>query len=271
MPAANTTISTGTKQVIKKKAGPPRKTDQLTAKNFIAQLRLLARAKDAAAMQRYFKTGKGEYGEGDIFLGVRTPVLYALVKAFAAMPINEIEKLLVSRYHEARAGAVHIMDKAARNKKTSAERRKALFDLFMRRLDRINNWDLVDIGCLHMTGMYLIDKPRKILYTLAASRNLWKRRVAMVSTCYFIRQGQLTDCFAIATLLLHDKEDLIHKAVGWMLRMAGNKDVKQLLSFLDAHATYMPRTMLRYSMEKLDAKQRSYYLSLKHTITSKKD
>ncbi|HTL09170.1 MAG TPA: DNA alkylation repair protein [Chitinophagaceae bacterium] len=246
---------------------PPQK---LTAKELIAQMRRLSVAEDAAAMQRYFKTGKGEYGEGDIFLGVRTPALVALVKAFAAMPTEQIEILLESPLHEARAAAVHIMDKAARSRKTSAARRKALYELFMRRLDRINNWDLVDIACLHMTGMYLIDKPKKILYTLAVSGNRWKRRVAMVSTCYFIRQGQLKDCFAIATLLLHDKEDLIQKAAGWMLRMAGSKDPQQLYSFLDAHAVDMPRTMLRYSIEKLDDKRKGYYLSLKKKVAATK-
>jgi 3-methyladenine DNA glycosylase AlkD len=134
----------------------------------------------------------------------------------------------------------------------------------MRRHERINNWDLVDLGCLHMTGSYLFDKPRKILFKLAKSKNIWERRSAILSTCYFIRQGELDDTFEIADMLVKDKEDLIHKATGWMLRFAGDKDKKRLLQFLDKHAATMPRTLLRYSIEKLDIKKRDYYLKLKN-------
>jgi 3-methyladenine DNA glycosylase AlkD len=134
------------------------------------------------------------------------------------MPIAEIEKLLESPVHEIRAGAVSIMDKASRNKKISEYRLKEFFDLYMRRHDRINNWDLCDLGCLHMTGSYLFDKPRNILYRMAKSKNVWERRTAILSTCYFIRQDDLDDTFKIAEILVYDKEDLIHKATGWMLR-----------------------------------------------------
>jgi 3-methyladenine DNA glycosylase AlkD len=130
----------------------------------------------------------------------------------------------------------------------------------MRRHDRINNWDLVDLGCLHMTGSYLYDKPRNGLYKLAKSKNIWERRTAILSTCYFIRQGELDDTFEIAELLVNDKEDLVHKATGWMLRFAGVKEPKRLVAFLDRHAATMPRTLLRYAIEHFTPKQRELYM-----------
>jgi len=235
----------------------------VTAKEFIKKLQTMASAKEAEKIQHYFKSGEGQYGAGDKFIGVRMGQLFSLAKEFIEMPVAELEKLLESPVHEIRAGAVSIMDKASRNKKTTAARRKELFDLYMRRHDRINNWDLVDLGCLHMTGSYLYDKPRQILYKMAASANLWERRTAIVTTCYFIRQGDLDDTFKIAALLINDKEDLVHKATGWMLRFAGDKDQKKLLALLDKYAATMPRTMLRYSIEKFDKKKKEYYMGLK--------
>src|SRR5436190_16081940 len=235
----------------------------VTEKKFIEKLKTMASAKEAEKIQRYFKSGEGQYGAGDKFIGVRMGRLFSLAKEFIEMPVAELEKLLESPIHEVRAGAVSIMDKASRNKKTSAARRKELFDLYMRRHDRINNWDLVDLGCLHMTGSYLYNKPHDVLYKLARSKNIWERRTAILSTCYFIRQGEVTDTFKIAELLVNDKEDLIHKAAGWMLRFAGDKDPKKLLSFLDKYAATMPRTLLRYAIEKLTKKQREYYMNLK--------
>ncbi len=138
----------------------------------------------------------------------------------------------------------------------------------MRRHDRINNWDLVDLGCLNMTGSYLFDKPRTILYKLAKSKNLWERRTAILSTCYFIRQGDLADAFKIAEILLNDKEDLVHKATGWMLRFAGDKDPQKLKDFLDKYAATIPRTFLRYSIEKLDKKKREYYMGMAKEINN---
>ena len=155
------------------------------------------------------------------------------------------------------------MDKASRNKKITESRLKEFYELYMRRHDRINNWDLVDLGCLHMTGSYLFYKPRDVLYKLARSKNIWERRTAILSTCYFIRKGEVDDTFKIAELLVKDKEDLIHKATGWMLRFAGDKDHKRLLLFLDKHSAIMPRTLLRYSIEKLDKKLKQYYMDMK--------
>jgi len=155
------------------------------------------------------------------------------------------------------------MDWQARNKKTSESRRKELFDLYLRRHDRINNWDLVDRSAPYVVGGYLVNKPRDVLYKLARSKNMWERRTAIVSTYYFVRQGDVADTFKIAELLLKDDQDLIHKATGGWLREAGKKDPKKLLAFLDKHAATMPRTALRYAIEHLDKKQRTHYLSMK--------
>lgn len=235
---------------------------KLTAKHFIERLKKLQSDKEAEKLQRYFKTGKGEYGEGDTFIGVQMEKVFSLAKEFTEMELSEIEKLLDSLIHEARAGGVSIMDFQARNKKTLPERRKELFDLYIHRHDRINNWDLVDRAAPYVVGGYLFSNSRNILYKLARSKNMWERRTAIVSTYYFIRQGDLADTFQIAELLLRDKEDLIHKATGGWLREAGKKDRPKLLAFLDKHAAVMPRTVLRYAIERFDKKMRAHYLSV---------
>ena len=245
------------------KQGTAVKPIALNAKEFVERLKTYQSAEELKKIQRYFKSGKGEYGEGDKFMGVKMGQLFALAKEFSGMPINEIEKLLESPIHEVRAGAISIMDKESRSKNITETRRKEFYNLYMRRHDRINNWDLVDLGCLYMTGSWLFDKPRGILYKLARSKNIWEKRTAILSTCYFIRQGDLADTFKIAEILVNDKEDLIHKATGWMLRFAGAKDRQKLLGFLDKHAATMPRTLLRYSIEHFDKKQRDHYLNFK--------
>ena len=199
----------------------------------------------------------------DKIMGVRMGQVFTLAKEFMEMPPNEIEKLLESPIHEVRVGGVSVMDWQARSKKTPEARRKELFDLYIRRHDRINNWDLVDRSAPYVVGGYLFDKPRDILYKLARSRNIWERRTAMVSTGYFIRQGDIDDTFKIAELLLKDDQDLIHKATGWMLRAAGGTDRQKLLSFLDKYAASMPRTALRYAIEHLDKEQKDHYMGLK--------
>jgi len=248
---------------VKTKAGNSILKKELTAKNFIAQLKNHQSDAELKKIQRYFKSQEGDYGYGDKFMGVKMGTLFALAKEFGEMPIEEIEKLLESPIHEARAGAISIMDKASRNKKVTKERLKDFFDLYMRRHDRINNWDLCDLGCLYMTGSYLYDKPHDILYKLARSKNIWERRTAILSTCYFIRQSDMTDTFKIAEILVNDKEDLIHKATGWMLRFAGAKDRKKLITFLNKYAATMPRTLLRYSIEHFSSKERENYLKMK--------
>ncbi len=236
---------------------------QLTANAFIEALTVHQSESELRKIQRYFKSDVGQYGEGDEFMGVKMGLVFQTAKAFVEMPVSELEKMLENSIHEIRTGAVSIMDKASREKKISQERLKDLFDLYIRRHDRINNWDLVDLGCLYMTGSYLFDKPRDILYELAKSNSLWERRTAILGTCFFIKKGDLDDTFKLAEILLADKEDLIHKGVGWMLRFAGDKNRARLLSFLDKYAAIMPRTMLRYSIEKLDKTLRLHYLGLK--------
>ena len=235
----------------------------MKAELFIKRLKAHRSPDELKKIQRYFKSGEGEYGEGDKFIGVRMGQVFALAKEFIEMPPDEIEKLLENPIHEVRVGAVSIMDWQARNKKTPAARRKELFDLYMRRHDRINNWDLIDRSAPYVVGGYLFNKPRNVLYQLARSKNIWERRTAIVSTYYFVRQGDVADTFNIAEILLHDDHDLIHKATGGWLREAGKKDRTRLLRFLDKHAATMPRTALRYAIERLDKKQRDYYLSLK--------
>jgi 3-methyladenine DNA glycosylase AlkD len=218
--------------------------NNITAKQFIARLKAHGSPAEREKILRYFKNT-----DGDQFIGVRMGQVFTGAKEFIDMTPDEIEKLLESKIHEVRAGGCSIMDKQARRKKTTPERRKELYDLYLRRHDRINNWDLVDVCAIYVIGGYLFDKPRKVLYKLARSKNTWERRTSIVSTAYFIRQRDLDDTFKIAEILLGDKEDLIHKATGWMLRFAGDKDRARLLAFLDKHAATMPRTALRYAIE----------------------
>ncbi len=253
--------------VKKKRLTPAKKianaSDGLDAKQFITRLNTYQSAAELEKIQRYFKSADGEYSEGEKFMGVRMGQVFALAKEFMNMELSEIEKLLESPVHEVRTGAVSIMDFQARNKKTSASRRKELFDLYLNRHDRINNWDLVDRSAPYVVGGYLFDQPRNILYKLAKSKNVRERRTSIVSTYFFIRQGEIEDTFKIAELLVNDKHDLIQKAAGGWVREAGKKDPKKLISFLDKYAATMPRTMLRYAIEHLTKKQRDYYLSLK--------
>lgn len=236
---------------------------KLTAEQFIKRLKAHRSAAELKKIQRYFKSAEGEYAAGDKFIGVRMGQVFALAKEFIEMPLDEIEKLLESPIHEARAGALSIMGQQARRKKTSDEHRKELFDLYIRRHDRVNNWDLVDLGALYVVGIYLVGQPRDILYKLARSKNIWERRTAIVGTGQLIRNGEVADTFKIAEILLKDEHDLIHKGTGWMLRAAGDVDQKRLLSFLDKHAATMPRTLLRYAIEKLDPKKRAHYMNAK--------
>jgi 3-methyladenine DNA glycosylase AlkD len=239
-------------------------SDGLTASSFTRRLEALRSDEELAKIQRYFKSGKGEYGEGDQFLGVRMGDVFALAKEFIDLPLAEIDVLLESAVHEMRAGALSIMDKQARRKRTPDVHRRELYELYLRRMDRINNWDLVDLAAPYVIGGYLVDKPRDVLYALAGSVNLWERRTAIVSTSYFIRQGDVADTFAIAELLLDDTEDLIHKAVGGWLRAAGDVDQPRLVRFLDTHAATMPRTMLRYAIEHFGKDERDSWMRMRH-------
>ncbi|NRQ39802.1 DNA alkylation repair protein [Nonomuraea sp. NN258] len=236
---------------------------ELTAEHFTARLHALATPEELEKIQRYFKTGEGDYAAGDVFLGIRMGEVFALAKEFIELPPSEIEKLLDDPVHEVRAGALSVMDKQARRKSTSAVRRKELFDLYLRRLDRIDNWDLVDVAAPHVIGGYLLDKPRDLLDELARSENVWARRTAVYAVLELVRRGQLDDLYRIAETLLGDEHDLIHKAVGGVLREAGKKDRPRLLAFLDRQAAAMPRTMLRYAIEHLEPEQRAHYRGLR--------
>jgi 3-methyladenine DNA glycosylase AlkD len=235
----------------------------MTAAQFVEKLESYRSPEELQKIQRYFKTGEGQYGEGDVFMGVRMGQVFTLAKEFIDMPPSEIEKLLESPIHEVRAGGLSIMGKQATRKKTPDSRRKELFDLYIRRHDRVNNWDLVDLGALYVVGVYLFDKPRDILYQLAQSDNLWERRTSIIGTAHFIKQGDVEDTFKIAEILLQDDQDLVHKASGWMLRAAGGADRQRLLDFLDQYAATMPRTLLRYAIEQLDKDQRNQYMNMK--------
>lgn len=233
-----------------------------TAKELIKELNKHQSDAELEKIKRYFKMEEGDYSHGDKFIGIRMGTIFKIATQNGDMPIKEIEKLLESPVHEYRVAGLSIMDKLSRVKKVPEERRKEMFDLIIKRTDRINNWDLVDLAGLYATGSYLFDKPRKILYKLAKSKDLWERRLAIVSTAYFIRQGDVADAFKIAEILVTDKHDLVHKATGWMLRFAGGKDRRKLLAFLDKYAATMPRTLLRYSIENLDKKEKQYYMNL---------
>lgn len=234
----------------------------LSAKHFVDELMLHRSDDELQKIDRYFKSESGDYGEGDEFVGVRMGDVFSLARKFIDMPPREIEQLLESPIHEVRAGGCSVMAKQAARKQTSEERRKALFDLYLRRTDRINNWDLVDLAARDVVGGYLWDKPRDVLYDLARSDNVWHRRSAIYSTAYFIRRGDLDDTYRIAEILLNDDHDLINKAVGGWLREAGKHDRPRLLQFLNEHAAEMPRTTLRYAIEHLDEELRSHYRSL---------
>lgn len=235
----------------------------LTEKTFIKQLKNLRSDEELKKIQQYFKTDKNQNNGNDKFIGVKMGQVFDLAKSYVNMPLNEIGKLLENELHEARVGAVSIMDFKARNKKITENEKKELFELYIKRHNRINNWDLVDRSAPYVIGGYLFDKPRDILYDLAVSENMWERRTAIVSTYFFIRQNQLDDTFKIAEILVNDTEDLIHKAAGGWIREAGKKDKQKLISFLDKHAAIMPRVFLRNAIEKLDKEEREYYLKLK--------
>ena len=198
--------------------------------------------------QRFFKTAPGQYGHGDIFLGIRVPALRALVKHHADLPRRDVLRLLRSAFHEERLFALLILVKQFTA--ADAPHQEAICTLYLDNTRYINNWDLVDLSAPNIVGAYLADKDKQPLYALAASDSLWERRIAMLATFHFIRQKQFADALAIARLLRDDKEDLIHKAVGWMLREIGKRNLDAEKEFLNKHAPKMPRTMLRYAIEK---------------------
>jgi 3-methyladenine DNA glycosylase AlkD len=225
------------------------------------ELKALGSPERAVGASRFFKTGKGEYGEGDVFLGVTVPALRKLARAHRELAIADSETLLGSKIHEERLLALVLL--VDRFERVEAER-KAIFELYLRRIDRVNNWDLVDASAAPIVGGWLQDRDRKLLDRLARSEHLWSRRVAMVATYHFIRAGESDDALRIATILLHDGHDLMHKAVGWMLREVGKRvGLAPLRGFLREHAAVMPRTMLRYAIERMGVEERGKWMAAK--------
>ena len=238
-------------------------------KNAIAMNRLLtemlacADPSQVAGLSRFFKTGPGEYGEGDKFLGIKVPVTRAVVKAcWKELSFADLEECIASQYHELRLAALLSLTEIFSHARKDQALRQCCVDFYLLHTAQINNWDLVDLSCYPLLGEWLLDKDRSLLYDLARNgRSIWEQRIGIVSTMTFIRHGQLDDTFRIADILLAHPHDLIHKAVGWLLREAGKRDRERLCAFLDARCSRMPRTMLRYAIEKLPEGMRLHYLN----------
>jgi 3-methyladenine DNA glycosylase AlkD len=214
--------------------------------------------KHAAVSQRFFKTGPGEYGEGDIFIGIRVPVLRKLVKEYKDLPVSEIKILLRSPIHEERLLAILLFVRTF--EKGNDDIKKTIYDLYLKSTEFINNWDLVDTSAEHIVGQYLMDKSKRPLYRLTKSKNLWERRIAIMATFHFVKRHEFSETLKISNMLLADRHDLIHKACGWMLREIGKRDLETEEIFLKEHYKKMPRTMLRYAIEKFPEKKRQRYL-----------
>jgi len=229
-----------------------------SAPQISAQLRALASPELAVLQQRFFKTGVGQYGAGDVFMGIKVPPLRALAKQHRDADLATIATLLHSKFHEERLFALLLLmqfyERATEKKQGDA------FDFYLANTAHINNWDLVDVSAPHIVGRHLTTRPRKVLHRMARSSSLWERRIAIISTFYFIRANDFDDTLRIAETLLHDEHDLMHKAVGWMLREVGKRDLAAEETFLLKHYHSMPRTMLRYAIERFPEKRRQQYL-----------
>jgi len=230
----------------------------LRASDICRRLQVLGDREKVQVLQRFFKTAKGEYGEGDVFVGLRVPETRELAKEYQALPFSEIIELLQSSIHEARLLALLIMVRTYTQGDDSLQER--IFNLYLQNTRFINNWDLVDASAEHIVGSYLRYRSRSPLHALAVSTLLWDRRISIMATFHYIKCGEFTETLRIAELLLRDPEDLIHKAVGWMLREIGKRDHLTEEEFLKAHYKTMPRTMLRYAIEKFPEKLRKQYL-----------
>lgn len=228
-----------------------------TASDVKKELKKLAKPKKAKLLQGFFKTGKGEYGEGDIFLGIYVPIQREVAKNFKDISLKEIQQLVNSKIHEHRlVGLFILIDQYKRT-----DDKKKYYEFYLKNTNRINNWDLVDLSAPNIVGDYLFDKNRKILYKLAKSKLLWERRIAVLATFSFIKNNEFDDLLKLSKMLLEDKQDLMHKAVGWMLREIGKRDQVVEERFLKRYYKKMPRTMLRYAIEKFDDKKRKFYMT----------
>jgi len=227
-------------------------------KQCVKELNKLKNPAKAKILAGFFKTGKGEYGEGDIFLGITVPEQRKVAKKLLNLKFSEIQKLLDSKIHEHRLVALLIL--VEKYKKGNDKEKKDVVKLYLKNTKKINNWDLVDLSSHYILGDYLLNKDRKILYALAKSKNLWEKRIAIISTFAFIRKDDFKDSLKIAEILINNQHDLIHKAVGWMLREIGKRDQKVEEKFLIRYYKAMPRTMLRYAIEKFPEEKRYFYM-----------
>ena len=231
----------------------------MTAKDIKKSLIKLGNHEIAQHSQRFFKTEKGEYGEGDKFLGIRVPIIRKQLKNFANISLGQTLILLKSPFHEIRLFAVLMLVQ----KFSSGDEKRKIYELYLKNAKYVNNWDLVDSSAHYIVGAFLIDKDKTPIYELAKSNDLWERRISIISTFYFIKSGKFDDALKISEILLDDKEDLIHKAVGWMLREVGNRNLSEEEKFLKKFVLKMPRTMLRYAIEKFPETKRKKYLEIK--------
>ena len=232
-----------------------------TVNAIIQQMHSLASEERAEITRRFFKTGAGSYSEGDQFIGIRVPELRDLAKKHITLSLTDVQTLLDSPIHEQRHLALLIWTLQYQRKSTTPSMREEIYQAYIQSWKHINNWDLVDTTTPHIMGEHLHTRNRDILFEWSKDNNLWKRRMSIVATWAFIKRADLDDTFTLSTILLQDKEDLMHKAVGWMLREAGKRDQARLTEYLETHRHAMPRTMLRYSIEKYDAKTRKHFLS----------
>jgi 3-methyladenine DNA glycosylase AlkD len=230
----------------------------MSSKQMINDILQLGNADIAEHSKRFFKTGPGEYGEGDKFVGIRVPPLRKIAKKYKFLPLVEVSHVIQSEYHEIRLAAVMLL--VYRIERADNLVLEEVVDFYLKHLEYVNNWDLVDSSCHQILGRYLTEKEKDLLFHFAHSSNIWERRIAMITCYYFIKRNSYSTALEIATLLLHDSHDLIHKAVGWMLREIGKLDLDIELEFLDKHFRDMPRTMLRYAIEKFEEPLRLKYL-----------
>jgi 3-methyladenine DNA glycosylase AlkD len=230
----------------------------MTVQDIQKRLKSLGNPKHAAVSQRFFKTEPGQYGEGDVFIGVRVPVLRKLAKEYTDLAVDDIAILLRSHVHEERLLALLLL--VGSFLKGNETAKKSIFEMYLNNTGYVNNWDLVDSSAEHIVGAYLMNKSKSVLYRLAESENLWERRISIMSTFHFIKQHQFSETLKISKMLLSDRQDLIHKATGWMLREIGKRHLQTEESFLKVHYQKMPRTMLRYAIEKFPEPKRQRYL-----------
>ena len=230
----------------------------MTVQDIQKRLKKLGNKKYAAISQRFFKTGPGEYGEGDVFIGIRVPVLRKLVKEYSELSVEHAAVLLRSQIHEERLFALLLLVRLF--SKGDDVRRTIIYDTYLENTAFVNNWDLVDSSAEHIVGAYLMDRSKAVLYRLAESEDMWERRISIISTFHFIKRHEFSETLKVLKMLLFDRQDLIHKATGWMLREIGKRQLQTEESFLKVHYKKMPRTMLRYAIEKFPEQKRQRYL-----------